>query len=796
MKYSYNWLRELSQTKLVPKKIADLLMLRSFEVEGIEKRGEELKKVVVGKILEIKKHPNADKLSLVKITLGSKKLEIVCGASNIKIGNKVPVVLVGTRLPNGLEIKETEIRGVKSCGMLCAENELGLGSDHSGILILDENSKIGASLEEALNLKDTILNVDVLSNRGHDALSYIGLAREICALEGRKFTFKRKAVRLKASQKLKVTIQDKDLCSRYLGVVMENIEVKDSPFWLKAKLLSSGLRPINNIVDATNFVMLETGQPLHAFDYEVIKSKNSQAEIIVRRSKKGEEIKLLDETVIRLSQDDLLIANHQEALAIAGIMGGMKSGISVKTKTVVLESANFNPQAIRQTRLRLNLKTDASDRFEKEIDPNLASLAMDRLVEIIQKIAQGEVEGGKDLYPRKVQPWKIKLDINYVQRLLGETISEKEIIKILDLLEVKGQKSKVKTPTKNSKIIEFIIPTYRLDLKTSEDLIEEIGRLYGYEKIKIQPPKEILKPAKINAEKVFERKIKEVLSGLGFDEVYNYSFYGSREAQKAKVDQLKHWELENPMNPEQLLLRVSLLPNLLKNIRENLKHFKEFSLFEIGNVYRESRSVLPEEKKMLAGAVLLEKDSQAESFYFMKGLTEALFQKLKITDYFFAKPEKPAAFWHPNRTAEIKIKGFPESIGFLGEVNPFVLAAFEIKKRVVIFELAIDKLFSVAAKEKEFQSISKFPEVVRDISLLSHQGVQAESILKIIREAGGNLVREIELFDIFEKDGEISYAFHIIFGSSQRTLESREVDSLIEKINSELEEKLKVILRK
>lgn len=792
MKYSYNWLKELSKTKLSPEKLADLFMMHSFEVEGLEKIGRDFKNIVVGKILEIKKHPNADKLQIAVVDIVSKKMEIICGAPNIQIGQKVPVALSGAKLPGG-EIKEVEIRGIKSCGMLCAEDELGLGDDHSGIMILDDNLKIGIPLEDALSINDTVLDVDVLSNRGHDALSHMGLAREICVLEGKKLKDVLKIPKIKSSQKLKITIEDKNLCSRYMGAVVEGVKVKESPLWIKSRLLACGFRPINNIVDATNYVMLELGQPLHAFDAEEIGGRK----IIVRRAKKGEKITLLDETDKILSQEDLLITNGQEALAIAGIMGGLHSGINKKTQTIVLESADFNAAAIRKTRTKLNIKTDASDRFEKEIDPNLAEKAMARLIEIIQKTAGGKIEGIVDVYPKKIKPWKIKLDLNYVNKLLGEKIPASRVQKILNLLEISAKGGSAS----GGKTIEAEIPTFRIDLQTQEDLIEEVGRIYGYEKIKPQAPKVHLKPAKISEQLLFEREIKNILVGLRFDEVYNYSFYGFREAEMAGLDATKHWELENPMNPEQALMRTSLIPNLLKNIHENLKHSKELFIFEMGRTYHKDTTVLPEEKRMLVGAVVLEKIKLAENFYAGKGFVDALFSQISITDYYFddfqAKSEEKSDYlWHRSRMAEIKVESQKESIGFIGEINPLILANFDIEKRVVMFEFDLEKLKKVSESEREFEPISKFPEITRDISLLSEVGVTVDDIIKVIQKAGGSLILDVDLFDIFEKDGKTSYAFHLIFGSKKRTLEGSEVEVIMSRLISELEKSLKVAVRK
>ena len=439
--------------------------MRAFEAEEIKKTGKDLDKVVVGEIVEIKKHPNADKLQVVKVDIKNKKLNIVCGACNIAIGQKVPVALAGAKLPGGLEIKKAEIRGVKSYGMLCAEDELGLGSDHSGILILDEKLKTGMNLAEALKLDDAVIDLDILSNRGHDALSHIGIAREIRALENRNCEWPRMGKQINANGRMRidanangnlidVDIEDEKLCPRYIGAVIKNIKIKESPSWIKSRLITCGINPVNNVVDAANYVMLELGQPLHCFDFGKIKTmeipnpksqipnkiqspKSKVPSIFIRNAKKGEKIKLLDGTVAELIANDLVIADSEKALAVAGIMGGLDSGVNPKTKNIFLEAANFNPMSIRKTRMRLGIKTESSDRFERELDPNLAEKGMARLIEIISETAGGKLESVKDIYPKKVLPWKIKLDLAYLNRLLGEDISPKIVKKILENLELR-----------------------------------------------------------------------------------------------------------------------------------------------------------------------------------------------------------------------------------------------------------------------------------------------------------------------------------------------------------------------
>jgi phenylalanyl-tRNA synthetase beta chain len=681
MKYSYNWLRKLSGTKNSPEKVAELLTMHSFEVESVE-----------------------------------------------KVGN------------------------------------------------------------------DTIIDLDVLANRGHDALSHLAIAREICVLEERVFDSKNREdlkIPAKKSNLLKIEIQDEKLCPRYIGAVMENIEVKVSPLWLKAAMHNLGMNSINNIVDATNYVMLEVGQPLHAFDYDKLKSNK----ILVRRAKNGEEINLLDKGIIKLTSEDLLITNGEKPAALAGIKGGRLAEIDDNTKKIVLEAANFDPTNIRKTRMRLGLPTDAALRFEKGIDPNLAELAMKRVIQIIEEMG-GKTEGLVDVYPSPIRPWKIKLNLNYVNRLLGENISKKKITGILNLL---GLKNKVK-----ENIIETEIPTLRIDLKTQEDLIEEIGRIYGYEKIKSVAPYVSVEAAKPNEKRLFDREVKNILAGAGFSEVYNYSFYSQRDAELAQLGAIEHLELENPMNPNQALMRVSLVPNILKNIRENLKNFKEFSIFEMGRVYWSSKNVLPEEKRMLVGAVVKVASSkqQAISFYEAKGFADALLAKLDIRDYYYdsfdAAPEDSfITLWHLGRSAEIKLEGQKKSIGFVGEINPLILSEFDIHERVAIFEFNLDKLQKFSESEREYAPIRKHPTAIRDISMSVGDDILVDDVLKIIQKAGGNLVLDADLFDMYDfKEGGTSLAFHIIFGTDNRTLENREVDILMEKITASLEKDLKVKVRK
>jgi phenylalanyl-tRNA synthetase beta chain len=574
-----------------------------------------------------------------------------------------------------------------------------------------------------------------------------------------------------------VRIKDNDLCKRYVGAVMTNVEIKESPSWMKDRLKSSGIKSINNVVDATNYIMLELGNPLHAFDFEQIKD-GAKANIVVRRAKDNEKIILLDDAELKLTKNDLLITNGETPLALAGIMGGKNSGINENTKMIVLEAASFAPTNIRRSRIRLNVRSESSDKFEKDLDPNLAEKAMVRLIEILEHTANAKLEGVVDVYPKKVLPWKIKLDLSYVNNLLGEKIPEKDVMQILSSLGVQ---------IKKGKLLECSVPTYRIDLKTQEDLIEEIGRIWGYENVKPQPIIEANAPAVINEQAFFERKIQDVLVGLGYDEVYNYSFYSKADVEKCKLSNIKHLELANPMSPEQELVRVSLIPNILKNIRENLKHFKEFGIFEEAKIYS------PEEKRMLVVAKVLENDKEAEAFFQLKGSVEDLLNTLKIKNYSFEEA-RADTFWQEGRYAEIKAGR--DIIGKIGEIKSQALDGYKIKNRVGVAEFDLEILRKLSDKITIYSSLNKFPSVFRDVSMMDKNGVTAAQIICEITKTGGSLIQNVELFDIFQRDNEKSLAFHIEFNAGDRTLEGKEIDEVMEKITSNLEKGLGVEIRK
>ena len=645
--------------------------------------------------------------------------------------------------------------------------------------------------------KDFTLDIDVRPNRAGDCFSHIGIAKEIAAITGLSFLEPVSKIKedpegkpsasygaskkLKAKDFIAVEVKDKKACPRYTARVITDVKVKSSPKWIQDRLKVCGLRPINNIVDIANYVMLETGQPLHAFDGEKLAGKK----IIVRFAEEGEKITTLDEEKYDLDKNILVIADAKSPLAIAGIKGGKIPEIDEKTKIIVLESANFNSRVIRRESKRIDLKTDASWRFEHGIDPNLTEFAIVRASHLIQEIAGGKVAQGLiDFYPKKVLPKKIRLDLDYIKSLLGIEISKKEIIKILKNLEFT-----VKELPKNA--LDVLISTRRIDVLIPEDLIEEIGRIHGYQKIPARFPVSLMIPPKRNLDIFWEDMTKDFLKEAGFTEVYNYSFISEKDAEIFKYKKKELVELENALSSEFQYLRPSLIPDLLKNIERNIRDFSEIKIFELGRTFTlwQAQDKI-REKRMLTGVMT------GDTFYHAKGTIDLLLNKLGISDVWWydeykATPEESKlSLWQAKKCAEIKINH--QEIGFLGEISPKILDDLKIKGKICVFDIDFEKLSKLASEEHEYRPISRFPAAVRDIAVLVPRLVRVEEVLNKIEEAGGNLIRDIDLFDIYEgeelPEDKKNLAFHIIYQSENRTLSSEEIDEIQNKIISALEE--------
>lgn len=783
MKYSYRILKELTGTKKTPAQLAKLLMTHAFEVEGIAKFSLGIDDVVIGKVVSLVQHPDADKLRVAEVEVGKKDIRtIVCGAPNIAIGQKVVVALPGVKLPGGIEIKVAKLRGVESNGMICSAKELGLGDDHTGILVLAEDAPVGVSFVKFVGLDDSIIEVKILPDRGSDALAYQGLAREIAALDGYAPHFGEKALKKvkipSYNRAPKVVIADKVGCPRYGGLFLRNVTVGESPLWLKIRLIVSGLRPINNIVDVTNYLMLLTGQPMHAFDADKISGA-----ITIRRAKKNEKLVLLNGDTKKLSSDDLVIADTKRALALAGVMGGQFSAVSEQTKNIFLEVANFDGPTIRRTKNRHNLPTDASYRFERNLDSNLVDEALREAGALLPSLCDGKIWGMRDVIAKKVLPWNIALPLNRVEHVLGVKLPLFQVVQHLALLGLKVKK------VASENVLSVTVPTRRPDLRDEWDLIEEIGRMHGYDQVEAVAPCLPLEVGQRNSEKVLERVSKEYLASAGFDELLTYSFYGDREITATRLPLDQHLELENPLSPEQKYLRMTLVPLHLRKIAENMRHFQSFDCFEWGKVFaKDKKTKRPVEVSELSLlSVLPKKSEKGEAFFALKGKMSALLKALHIDESRMTlalldrHPEVPVlALLHPSRSAVYEVCG--RVIGFIGEIHPEVLKTLGLEARIAVGGFITAELEALRKNETVFMPLQKFPYALRDISLTFPHKTTVREVEQLLYEAGAPLLQKTELFDVYEKDTEKSFAFHLAFGASDRTLSSVEMDATFDRI--------------
>ena len=791
MKFSYNWLKELSGTKKNVDEIAELFMTHSFEVEGVEDLSEGLQNVVIGEVMTKEKHPDADRLNVATVNIGSEELQIVCGAPNLEVGQKVPVALVGAKLPHPekgyFEIKKSEIRGVESNGMICAEDELGIGADHDGIMVLDNNAPVGESFAKYMGLDDQILDIDILPNRGHDCLSYDGVANELRALEDN--TMKRSLLvpLPDVNGDLDVSINTPK-CNRYIGAKIDNIEIKESPNWLKARLQASGISPKNNIVDITNYIMLKTGQPLHAFSADVVDK------IEVRQANDKEKITLLDDVELELDADDIVITDGENSIALAGVMGGKNSAISDETKNIILESASFDATSIRFTQRKYNLQTDAAYRFERNLDPNLSQVAIAEAIELIKELTNGEVTALNDVYPKPLKPWTIKSSMAKVNKLLGIEISQEQQQNILERLGMQVE-------IIDEDIMEVTVPTVRLDIKTQEDITEEIGRMYGYDKITPKPLESAVQTPTRNEERFFERTLKDVFVYGGFDEVRSYSFASVNDVKSIGLDDENHITLLNPANPNQALMRRTLMSHLLQHAKKNMSYFDCVQIFEIGRIYDPIDNALPDEKLVL-GAAILSKDQRGSQFFELKGMLETLLDRINIGQYYFDSEfdenVQHLPNLHPSRRALIKMED-GTILGWMGEIDKKANKYFGFKKnRVVYCELDISTMMQKVESENFFEPLAKFPFISRDLSMIVGDRVRVGDVERVIYATGGKLIKDVDLFDLYknEETGEKSMAFRIVFGHKGHTLKAQEVDERINNVIKTLEDKFDIEIRK
>lgn len=803
MYLSLDWLKDFVDIpkSITPENLGERLTMHTVEIDGVEKQSDKFDKVVVGKILEINQHPNADRLRLARVDVGNEELGIVCGAPNIEVGQLVPVALVGAVLPGDFEIREAEVRGEKSCGMMCAEDELGLGDDHDGIMVLDKKAKVGQAFGEYLKMDDVVFEVDnkSITNRP-DLWGHFGMSREIAAFLDTKLkkniTEKKvEDLKIEGEEKVSVNVEDYKLCPRYMAVKVDGIKIEDSPKWMQDRLIAADIRPINNIVDITNYVMLELGQPMHAFD------GNKIQDIVIRKAKNGEKLETLDGQERELNNANLVIADSEKAIAIAGVMGGEVSEIDNDTTSLVLEVANFDAISIRKTSQELGLRTDASMRFEKVLDPNLCEISLVRAVELIKQLCNEAkvVSGVVDKKEFDINQGPIELDLNWLYEYIGEDIGDKTVEKILISLGFGIEQSE--------KILQVTIPTWRAtkDISIREDLAEEVMRIYGYDKINPQMPKIEMKPSQENKKRKLETVIKEILSSApALTEVSNYSFVGEDQLKKLGIDYSTHVRLVNPISNHHTMLRQSLVPNLLGNIKTNQARYDDFGLFEIGSICLDipsgpmkdvdSGENLPYQEKRLG--VLIVGDKKDDVFNKAKGILEYLFSKLGVALTI------QVTEMHPNWSdkqygAQIESNG--KNLGSIYAIDKDISKKVGAKKEAAVFEVSLSELFEVlpAEDKSSYQAYGKYPPLTRDLAFVVSEKVLYSDIYKEISEFN-EYVSQVELFDVYQGEklgkGMKSLAFHVVY-QANKTLTSTEVDEMQEGLLKRMEEKFEAKIR-
>jgi phenylalanyl-tRNA synthetase beta chain len=812
MQLSISWLRDYLQkpdVKIVASDLAEKLTMRGIQVGAIRQPSAGLESVVVGRIEKIEPHPNADRLQVTRTIIsnepGAEPLQIVCGARNIAEGDIVPVAIVGASLPGGIKIKKSAIRGVESSGMLCSAKELGIDDNSEGILQLPKHAVLGEPVARLLGgqqQEDTIFELELTANRP-DCLSMIGLAREIAPLLKTKLRDPKPA-RFRMSQHrtssiIKVEVEDAVLCPRYVARVIDEIKISESPDWMKQRLESVGLRPINNVVDITNFVMFEYGQPLHAFDLRRIQSGT----VRVGPCKEAQDFTLLDGTVAKLEPGDIMIFDGDRPIALAGIMGGLNSQVEADTTAIVLESATFNSQQIRKTAKRLGLSSEASKRFEKTSDIAVVAAASDRAAGLLQDTFNANVyHPAIDTNEFGVKEPVIALDMRDVKRIAGLTqITIESVTELLDSIGISSHR-------KSTNVLSVRLPTFRADLNESIDLIEEVARLNGYETIPLKHPTSVAmyhRPDEVRYD--FERRAKQVLCSLGLRETIHYSFTSEANLKRFGVDNENHVVIQNPISEEMKVMRTSLLPSLLETYQHNHnRQIRDQRFFEVANIYRSEPRAETKVKETIHASVLLSgqqlpqswKGSSAPVDFFMaKGLLENFLGQLTTAVLSFA-PATNTKLFHPHRAASIRMGD--REIGQVGEIHPLVRdGILKTNESVVLFELNLGALRKSERTHIKFKPPSKFPAIELDLAFLIDREVPSQALASTVREVGGELLTQLSVFDVYEGErvatGKRSLGFRLGFNSPERTLLEEEVARLKSGIVESLKAKHEAVLR-
>ena len=798
MNTSLSWIKAyVPDLDVTAQEYTDAMTLSGTKVEGYEEMDADLDRIVIGQIEKIEKHPDADKLIICQVNIGDQVIQIVTGAPNVKEGDKVPVVLDGGRVAGGhepgqkvaggIKIKKGKLRGVESCGMMCSIEELGSTKEmypeapEYGIYIFPEDAQVGASAVEALGLNDAIFEYEITSNRV-DCFSVVGIAREAAATFRREFhppvvtpTGNSEDV----NDYVRVTVENTDLCPRYCARVVKNIKIGPSPKWMQRRLASVGIRPINNLVDITNYVMEEYGQPMHAYDLDTIADRH----IIVKTAENGEKFTTLDGQERDMDENVLMICDGEKAIGIAGIMGGENSMITDNVKTMLFEAACFDGVNIRKSSKRVGLRTEASAKFEKGLDPNNAQAAIDRACQLVEEMGAGEVVGGMvDVYGKKKEPVRVPFDADKINALLGTQISKEEMLGYFKMLDLEYDETSE----------EIIAPTFRQDLLCLADLAEEVARFYGYDNIPTTLPTGEATTGKLSFKLRIEQAARDIAEFCGFSQGMTYSFESPKVFDRLLIPEdsplRKTVQIMNPLGEDYSIMRTISLNGMLTSLATNYnRRNKDVRLYELGNIYLPKSlplTELPEERMQFTLGMYGDGD-----FFTMKGVVEEFFEKIGMKEKETYDPNSGKSYLHPGRQADIIYKG--SKIGFLGEVHPEVADTYGIGERAYVAVIDMPEVLKYATFDRKYTGIAKYPAVTRDISMVVPKEILVGQIEEIIEKKGGAYLESYHLFDLYEgeqiKAGFKSVAYSIVFRAKDKTLSDTEVTEAMDRILKGLE---------
>ncbi len=781
MNLPLSWLKDYMDTEgISEKEYQSRLTMSGSIVEGIASPGAEFKNVVVGKITKIEKHPDADKLVVCQVNVGDEEIQIVTGAPNVFEGAVVPVAKHKSTLPGGVKITKGKLRGVPSYGMMCSTDELGISKERAtGILILPDDTPIGEDITKTLGLDESVAEFEITSNRP-DCMSIIGLARESAATFGRDF----KVPEIKptgndedVNDYARVEIADPALCSRFVARAVKNVKIGPSPKWMQNRLTSCGLRAINNVVDITNYIMLEYGQPMHAYDLDNVEGRK----IIVRNAGDGEMLETLDDQPRELKSGMIAISDEKRAIGVAGVMGGANSEVTDGTTTVLFESACFNPVLVRRGAKALGMRTDASALFEKGLDSENCLNAINRACELIEEMGGGEVVGGAiDVYPVKKQNTVLPFEPEKMNKFLGTDISESDMINYLTRLEFKVEDGKV------------VVPTFRGDIESMADIAEEVARLYGYDNLPTTMMKgRVVVGGKTMKQKI-EDRIRDILTAYGMYETITYSFIDPKEFEMTRIPMDNVVRITNPLGEENSIMRTSMLSSIIKTLKTNYnRRTSSAKIFELGMTYIPCGETLPDEKQVVAMGMYGGCD-----FFDLKGHVQGLLEDLGIKKITF-ETESENLSYHPGRCARVLING--ETLGVMGQVHPSVAEEFKIDAEIYCAELDFNTLLKHATFDRKYKVLPKFPASSRDIALVIDNSISVGEIEKIIGRNRANILESFKLFDVYAGEqvgkNKKSVAYSLTFRAADRTLTDGEINQVVDKILAELKENLNAELR-